>query len=73
MYSYRFQILCSFHNTLEGGAVERALIEETLRPTHGNVSRAADLLGLSRGALRNKITRHRIDSHDFARPLPTPV
>ena len=57
----------------ELAAVERVLIEETLRLTRGNVSRAADLLGLSRGALRNKITRHSIDSNRFARPLPTAV
>ena len=55
----------------EGGArldaIERAAIEETLRRTRGNISQAARMLGLSRGALRNKLTRYRIDTHHFAR------
>ena len=45
--------------------VERALIEETLRRTRGNVSRAAEMLRISRGALRNKLTRHGIDPHTY--------
>jgi len=48
--------------------VERALIEATLRRTRGNVSRAAELMGLSRGALRNKIERFAINPRAFARP-----
>jgi DNA-binding NtrC family response regulator len=48
--------------------VERALIEATLKRTRGNVSRAADLMGTSRGALRNKLTRYKIDSRAFHRP-----
>jgi DNA-binding NtrC family response regulator len=48
-------------------AIERAAIEETLRRTRGNVSQAARMLGLSRGALRNKLTRHRINTRHFAR------
>jgi two-component system NtrC family response regulator len=48
--------------------VERALIEATLKRTRGNVSRAADLMGVSRGALRNKIARHKIDVRAFHRP-----
>ncbi len=48
--------------------VERALIEATLKRTRGNVSRAADLMGTSRGALRNKLTRYKIDARSFARP-----
>ncbi len=47
--------------------VERALIEATLKRTRGNVSRAAELMGTSRGALRNKLTRYKIDSHAFRR------
>jgi two-component system NtrC family response regulator len=58
----------------EGGvdlaSVERAVIETTLRRTRGNVSRAATMLGLSRGALRNKLSRHGIDPREFARPAP---
>jgi len=45
--------------------VERALIEETLKRTRGNVSRAADMLRISRGALRNKLTRYKIDPHAY--------
>ncbi len=48
--------------------VELALIEATLRRTRGNVSRAAELMGISRGALRNKIEHHRINPRAFARP-----
>jgi len=49
--------------------VELALIEATLRRTRGNVSRAADLMGISRGALRNKIEHHKINPRTYARPL----
>ena len=48
--------------------IERALIEATLARTRGNVSRAADLLGISRGALRNKLARYRIEPRSFSRP-----
>jgi len=48
--------------------LEQALIEATLKRTRGNVSRAADLLGISRGALRNKIARKGIDTRSFHRP-----
>jgi len=34
-----------------------------------NVSRAADLMGISRGALRNKIEHHKINPRTYARPL----
>lgn len=47
--------------------LERALIEKTLESTRGNVSRAAEMLGVSRGALRNKLARHRIDPRRFRR------
>jgi DNA-binding NtrC family response regulator len=49
--------------------VELALIEATLRRTRGNVSRAAELMGISRGALRNKIEHFGINPRTFARPL----
>ena len=48
--------------------LERALIEATLKRTRGNVSRAADLMGISRGALRNKIQRYHLNPRTFARP-----
>jgi DNA-binding NtrC family response regulator len=47
--------------------VERALIIETLRKTHGNVVQAARLLGLNRGALRYKIAKYKIDPREFQR------
>jgi transcriptional regulator with PAS, ATPase and Fis domain len=48
--------------------LERAAVEEMLRRTRGNVSRAAELLGISRGALRNKLARFSIDARAYARP-----
>ena len=48
--------------------VERALIEAMLKRTRGNVSRAAELLGVSRGALRNKLARYAIEPRNFSRP-----
>ena len=47
--------------------VELALIEATLRRARGNVSRAAELMGVSRGALRNKIEHFKINPRQFAR------
>jgi DNA-binding NtrC family response regulator len=49
--------------------VERALIEQTLKRTRGNVSRTAVMLGLSRGALRNKLASYRIDPHTYHGPV----
>lgn len=40
--------------------IEPPLIEETLRHTEGNQSRAARILGLTRNTLRDKIRRHDI-------------
>jgi DNA-binding NtrC family response regulator len=51
--------------------VELALIEATLRRTRGNVSRAADLMGISRGALRNKIEYHKLNPRSFAARSPS--
>ena len=48
--------------------VESALIEATLKRTRGNVSRAADLMGVSRGALRNRLARFQINPREFSRP-----
>lgn len=41
--------------------IEPPLIEETLRHTEGNQSRAARILGLTRNTLREKIRRYRIE------------
>jgi len=40
--------------------IERKVIEATLIKTNGNVLRASQLLGMSRGALRYKLAKHKI-------------
>lgn len=40
--------------------VERPLLEEVLRRTRGNISKAAQYLGLNRATLRKKLERHGI-------------
>jgi DNA-binding NtrC family response regulator len=42
-------------------AIERAAIEEAVRTAGGTVSEAARLLGLGRGALRYRMSRHKMD------------
>ncbi|MGF6604631.1 two-component system C4-dicarboxylate transport response regulator DctD [Paraburkholderia sp. GAS448] len=44
---------------------ECAFIEEALRSANGQISRAADLLGVPRKTLYDKIARHAIDSRAF--------
>lgn len=46
--------------------IEPSLLETTLIFVHGNQSKAAILLGLSRGTLRKKLKQYQIDSHGFA-------
>lgn len=41
--------------------VERPLIETVLSRTGGNQSRSAEILGITRATLRNRIQRYRID------------
>ncbi len=41
--------------------VEIPLLETVLRYTHGNQSRAAKVLGISRGTLRKKLKRYDIE------------
>ncbi|QGM47891.1 sigma-54-dependent transcriptional regulator [Methylocystis heyeri] len=50
-------------NTLKARveALEREMIEDALRRFEGNISRAAEELGLSRVGLRNKIERYKIE------------
>jgi len=45
---------------------ECAFIEEALRSADGQISRAAELLGVPRKTLYDKIARHRIDSRAFS-------
>jgi len=46
------------HGPVEWEVIERAILEEALRVAGGNVSEAARLVGLGRGALRYRLTRH---------------
>ena len=41
--------------------VEKPLIEVVLGHTRGNVSRAAQVLGLNRGTLRNRLKKYDLD------------
>nr|WP_203594434.1 helix-turn-helix domain-containing protein [Wenzhouxiangella limi] len=41
--------------------VERPLIEAVLSRTGGNQSRSAEILGITRATLRNRIQRYQID------------
>jgi transcriptional regulator with PAS, ATPase and Fis domain len=45
--------------------IERVAIEEAIRFADGNVSEAARLLGLGRGALRYRMSRHRLGPDDI--------
>jgi Fis family transcriptional regulator len=42
--------------------IEPPLIEEILKRTGGNQSRAADMLGITRNTLRSKMQRYSIDA-----------
>lgn len=46
--------------------IERRVIEATLQQTGGNVLRASQLLQVSRGALRYKLAKHKIDPHQIS-------
>ena len=48
-------------HTLIVNAVERPLIETVLEHTRGNQSRAAEILGITRTTLRNRIKRYQLD------------
>jgi Fis family transcriptional regulator len=41
--------------------IEVPLFESFLDYTEGNVSRAADMLGLNRGTLRNRLRKYKIE------------
>ncbi|HWT14931.1 MAG TPA: helix-turn-helix domain-containing protein [Patescibacteria group bacterium] len=40
--------------------VEAPMLRETLRHTEGNLTRAAELLGITRATLRKKLAEHRL-------------
>jgi Fis family transcriptional regulator len=43
-------------------AIEKPLIRYVLEKTHGNLSKTAEMLGLSRNTLRKKMNQYRIQS-----------
>ncbi len=43
--------------------VERPLIRTVLEHTQGNQSRAAEILGITRATLRNRIQRYELNGH----------
>lgn len=45
--------------------MERRMIEEALRRHHGNVTRSAEMLGISRQTMRYRIEKHHIDASRF--------
>ncbi|MEE9270514.1 MAG: sigma-54 dependent transcriptional regulator [Candidatus Krumholzibacteria bacterium] len=51
--------------------IEKKVIEATLVQTGGNVLRASQLLGMSRGALRYKLAKHNIRPQDLVRQAVT--
>jgi DNA-binding NtrC family response regulator len=61
----RFQIDFS-RGPVPWEAIERAAIEGAVRTAGGNVSEAARLLGLGRGALRYRMSRHKLDPGEDA-------
>jgi transcriptional regulator of acetoin/glycerol metabolism len=50
----------------DGGFPARAAIEEMLRAEHGNVTRAAQRLGLHRNQLRRWLARNDVDPNTLA-------
>jgi DNA-binding NtrC family response regulator len=50
------------HGPYRAEDVERELIMQALKHTHGNVSRAAKLIGMQRSSLRYRIERYRLES-----------
>lgn len=42
------------------GVVERPLLEVVMKHAEGNLSRAAEWLGINRNTLRRKLTEHKI-------------
>jgi transcriptional regulator with PAS, ATPase and Fis domain len=53
--------------------IERKVIEATLVQTRGNVLKASKLLGVSRGALRYKLAKHKIDPSALVKRVLVPT
>jgi DNA-binding NtrC family response regulator len=49
------------------GEFEKMFIMQALRLSGGNVSRAAEVMGVHRNTLSKKIREHKIDRSEFAR------
>ena len=47
------------------GAFEKKFIQTALAQTHGNQSRAAEVLGIHRNTLNRKISIHSLNGHKF--------
>ncbi|MFQ5659041.1 MAG: DNA-binding transcriptional regulator Fis [Gammaproteobacteria bacterium] len=41
--------------------VEKPMFERVMKETHGNITRAAELLGINRGTLRNRLIKYGLD------------
>ena len=46
-------------------AFERAILEDTLRETHGDIGQSLEQLGIPRKTLYDKLARHRLNPRDF--------
>ena len=53
------------NGTVKLDEIEKRMIEEALRREHGNVTKAAGLLGISRQTMRYRIEKHQIDTATF--------
>ncbi|MFH1459391.1 MAG: helix-turn-helix domain-containing protein [Candidatus Omnitrophota bacterium] len=60
---YFFKKQGLYHSVVE--AMERPLIENTLKKTYGNQIKAAQLLGINRNTLRSKIKKLGIEIHKW--------
>lgn len=56
----KFDFVHGIHTAEE---VERALLIQALRFTHGNVSKAAKLIGMQRSSFRYRIDRYKLEEH----------
>jgi len=63
--------VCEYFNKIDGypidkvynlviGEVEQPLLEETIKYCNGNQTKAAEILGVSRGTLRKKMKQYNI-------------
>ncbi len=58
------RFVCDFDDgPVDIESIEKSIIEQALRHARGNVSMAAKLIGLNRGALRYRIERFGLDTH----------